>query len=169
MRKTAPEIGIESAPMVIGLGPGFTAGENCHAVIETMRGHRLGRVIWQGEALPNTGIPDNVAGKSSERVLRAPIDGMLTTAVQIGSLVKEGEVLAKIGGKEIRSPFPGVLRGLIKEGMQVQAGMKIGDVDPRSNPEFAYLISDKALAIAGGVLEAILSQPDIRKKVYAAD
>lgn len=169
MRKVPPEIGLESAPMVIGLGPGFTAGKNCHAVIETMRGHGLGRVIWHGEALPNTGIPDSVAGIRSERVLRAPKDGVLAAGVPIGSLVKEGEVLAYIEGEAIRAPFPGVLRGMLKEGLFVKTGTKIGDVDPRSNPEYAHLISDKALAIAGGVLEAILSQPEIRKKVYAPD
>lgn len=169
MRKMPPERDRQTVPLVIGLGPGFTAGENCHAVIETMRGHRLGRVIWQGSALPNTGIPDMVAGKSSERVLRAPVDGLLRARVEIGSRVKAGEILASVEGEDIIAPFQGVMRGLLQNGLSVQAGQKIGDLDPRDEPEYAHLISDKALAIAGGVLEAIFSQEEIRKKLYAPD
>lgn len=169
MRKQPPEIGMESARLVIGLGPGFSAGENCHAVIETMRGHRLGRVIWDGEALPNTGIPDTVAGKSSERVLRAPMDGVLRNVVKIGEQVNKGQVLALVEDVPIDAPFSGVLRGMIQEGLTVTAGMKIGDLDPRNDPEYAWMISDKSLAIAGGVLEAIFSREEIRNQVYASD
>ena len=169
MRKRPPEIGMEAAPLVIGLGPGFSAGANCHAVIETMRGHRLGRVIWDGEALPNTGIPDTIAGKSSERVLRAPMGGLLQNVVQIGEQVKEGDVLAQVGDMPIHAPFSGVLRGMIQEGLMVTAGMKIGDLDPRNDPEYARMISDKSLAIAGGVLEAIFGRQEIRNQVYAPD
>ncbi|MEJ2510064.1 MAG: selenium-dependent molybdenum cofactor biosynthesis protein YqeB [Anaerolineales bacterium] len=169
MRKRPPEIGMEAAPFVVGLGPGFSAGDNCHAVIETMRGHRLGRVIWEGEALPNTGIPDTVAGKSSERVLRAPKGGVLRNEVQIGEQVQKGEIVASVADAPIRAPFSGVLRGMIQEGLTVTPGMKIGDLDPRNDPEYARMISDKSLAIAGGVLEAIFSRKEIRDQVYAPD
>jgi len=169
MLKSPPETGMEAAPMVIGLGPGFYAGQNCHAVIETMRGHRLGRVIWRGEALPNTGIPDMVAGKAEERVLRAPIDGILRAVAQLGTRVRKDELLAYVGPEVVRAKFPGVVRGLLHDGLAVRAGMKIGDLDPRDEPEFARMISDKSLAIGGGVLEAILSKEEIRNKVYAPD
>ena len=169
MLKKPPEISIQGVPLVIGLGPGFSAGKDCHAVIETMRGHLLGRVIWDGSALPNTGIPDAVSGKTSERVLRAPRDGVLMTKVLIGTQVAEGTELASIGDEIIRAPFAGVVRGLLQEGMVVQAGLKIGDLDPRNNPEYSRLISDKSLAIGGGVLEAILTQKEIRNRVYAPD
>ena len=169
MRKLPPEIGMEAAPLVIGLGPGFSAGKNCHAVVETMRGHLLGRVVWQGEALPNTGIPEAVGGKAEERVLRAPQDGVLKNVVGIGSLVREGDALAYVGDAVISAPFDGVLRGMMKDGLTVKSGMKIGDLDPRCNPDYARLISDKSLAIGGGVLEAILTQKNIREKIYAPD
>jgi len=169
MRKLPPEIGKDAAPLVIGLGPGFSAGKNCHAVVETMRGHLLGRVIWEGGALPNTGIPESVWGKAGERVLRAPQDGVLKNTIAIGSVVVEGDVLAYIGETAVLAPFDGVLRGMMQEGLAVKAGMKIGDLDPRGNPDYARLISDKSLAIGGGVLEAILSQTNIREKIYAFD
>lgn len=169
MKKYRPEYRLDIAPIVIGLGPGFKAGANCHAVIETMRGHHLGRVIWEGEAYPNTGIPDAVSGKTSERVVRAPKEGVLTTVAEIGMVVSEGDVLASVGNTEIRAPFAGVVRGLMKGGSFVQPGFKIGDLDPRGNPDYAHMISDKSMAIAGGVLEAILSKEEIRNLVYAPD
>lgn len=169
MRKRSPETGQNAAALVIGLGPGFVAGDNCHAVIETMRGHSLGRVIWQGEAQPNTGVPELVDGKAAERVVRAPVDGVWQTKVEIGDLVNEGDTLGYVGEDFVCAPFPGVVRGLVKEGLLVRKGLKIGDLDPRNQPEYARLISDKALAIAGGVLEAILSQEQLRKRVYAPD
>ena len=169
MRKLPPEIGMEAAPLVIGLGPGFSAGKNCHAVVETIRGHLLGRVIWEGEALPNTGIPEVVEGKAEERVLRAPEDGILKNVVGIGSVVIEGDVVAYVGETAVSAPFDGVLRGMMKDGLAVKSGMKIGDLDPRCNPDYARLISDKSLAIGGGVLEAILTQKNIREKFYAID
>ena len=169
MRKRPPEAGMELAPLVIGLGPGFTAGEDCHAVIETMRGHTLGRVIWEGQAIPDTKLPEAVDGKRGERVLRAPANGIFTAHRQTGDLIREGEVIASVAGKDLLAPFDGALRGLMREGIEVQEGMKIGDLDPRSDPKYAFMVSDKALAIGGGVLEAILSQDAIRSRIYAAD
>ncbi|MCI0396154.1 MAG: EF2563 family selenium-dependent molybdenum hydroxylase system protein [Chloroflexi bacterium] len=148
---------LDQAPLVIALGPGFTAGVDCHAVVETMRGHRLGRVIWQGSAAPNTGTPDLVAGKGAERVLRAPAAGAVTWRYDIGDLVAEGELLGFVAGRPVVAPFAGVLRGLIAPGTEVPAGLKIGDLDARGDVSACFTISDKALAIGGGVLEAILT------------
>ena len=145
------------APFVVALGPGFTAGEDCHAVIETMRGHTLGRVIWQGQAIPNTGTPGIVAGKGAERVLRAPGEGIVHWQFDIGDKVKEGDVLGNVNGAVVTAPFDGVLRGLIAPDTAVTQGMKIGDLDARADPAACFTISDKALAIGGGVLEAILT------------
>ncbi len=147
---------IDDAALVVGLGPGFVAGRNCHAVVETMRGARLGRVLWHGAAAPNTGTPGVVAGHGDERVLRAPSDGYARWCVQIGDVVADGAVLGAVGDDEIRAPFDGVVRGLISESTPVVAGLKIGDVDPRADTDWAQ-ISDKALAVGGGVLEAILT------------
>lgn len=149
------------APLVIALGPGFTAGEDCHAVIETNRGHDLGRVIWQGSAVPNTGQPGSVQGRVGERVLRAPADGTVTPAAAIGDWLAESALIAHVGGHAIRAPFDGVLRGLIHPTVPVRAGMKIGDVDPRGERRYCFTISDKALALGGGVLEAIFSAPQL--------
>lgn len=157
MTKHAPETGLEAAPLVIGLGPGFTAGLDCHAVVETNRGPFLGRVIWQGQALPDTGIPEQVGEKRIERVLRAPVDGELEPSAQIGSVLKQGDLIARVAGRDVRAPFDGVLRGLVQGGLQVRAGTKIGDIDPRGDPRLSWLVSDKALAVAGGVLEAVLT------------
>jgi xanthine dehydrogenase accessory factor len=158
MMKRNPDTRIDQAPLVIGLGPGYTAGVDCHAVIETMRGHRLGRVIWQGPAQPNTGTPGMVAGKGAERVVRAPGAGKVEWRMEIGDLVSEGEVMGWVEGKAVVAPFAGVVRGAIAPGMEVPAGLKIGDVDARGEVGACFTISDKALAIGGGVLEAILSQ-----------
>lgn len=146
----------EWAPVVIGLGPGFTAGVDVHAVVETKRGHYLGRVYYGGTALTNTGTPGLIAGKSAERVVRAPAEGSFCAAAEIGDRVKQGEILGNIEGVPVPAPITGVLRGLINEGVHVAEGMKIGDVDPRDNEDFCRSISDKARAIGGGVLEAIL-------------
>ena len=167
MRKRPPEVGMELAPLVIGLGPGFTAGKDCHAVIETMRGHTLGRVIWEGQTIPDTRLPEAVDGKRGERVLRAPAGGILAAHRQIGDLIQEGELIASVEGEKLLAPFDGALRGLIRDGIEVQAGMKIGDLDPRNDPKYAFMVSDKALSIGGGVLEAILSQDAIRSRIYA--
>lgn len=148
---------IDQAPLVICLGPGFVAGLDCHAVIETMRGHTLGRVIWQGSALPNTGTPGIVAGKGAERVLRAPRDGVVVWSVQIGDQVVAHQTLGVVEGAPVVAPFDGVVRGLIAPGTAVAGGLKIGDVDARASREACFTISDKALSIGGGVLEAILT------------
>ena len=157
MAKRNIDTHIDQALLVVALGPGFTAGVDCHAVVETKRGHRLGRVIWDGAALPNTGTPGMVAGKGKERVLRAPVAGRVDWRLEIGDLVEADELLGVVDGNEIRAPFDGVVRGLIAPGTQVPKGLKIGDVDARGDPSACYLMSDKALAIGGGVLEAILT------------
>ncbi len=144
------------APIVVGVGPGFTAGEDCHAVVETMRGHTLGRVIYTGSALPNTNIPGLIGGFAGERVLRAPADGEFRSVRQIGDLVKAGDIASYVAGEPMVCTIDGVLRGLIADGIPVRKGMKSGDVDPRGNVENCYTVSDKATAVGGGVLEAIL-------------
>ena len=147
---------IGDAPVVIGVGPGFTAGEDCHAVIETMRGHTLGRVIYSGSAIPNTNVPGLIGGFAGERVLRAPADGAFRSVHRIGDLVKAGDVAGYVSGEPMVCTIDGVLRGLIADGIPVRKGMKSGDVDPRGNVENCYTVSDKATAVGGGVLEAIL-------------
>lgn len=147
----------DQAELVIALGPGFTAGVDCHAVIETMRGHTLGRVIWQGAAIPNTGTPGIVAGKGAERVLRAPAEGRVNWRLEIGDLVQAGDLIGSVAGKPITAPFAGVLRGLIAPDTAVTPGLKIGDLDARADVSACFTISEKALAIGGGVLEAILT------------
>ena len=144
------------APIVIALGPGFTAGVDCHAVIETMRGHDLGRMILSGATQMNTGIPGSISGFTTERVLRAPRDGIFTEVRKIGDTVKRGETVAEVDGEPVITLIDGVVRGLLPSGTPVTKGMKSGDVDPRSAVEHCYTVSDKARAIAGGVLEAIL-------------
>ncbi|RLA78834.1 MAG: EF2563 family selenium-dependent molybdenum hydroxylase system protein [Deltaproteobacteria bacterium] len=145
------------APLVIGLGPGFKAGEDVDVVIETNRGHNLGRVIYRGEAEPDTGVPGVIAGVSAERVLRAPADGIFRPVKEIGDLVKAGEVVAWVGESPMKTAIDGVIRGLLREGTRVKKGLKSGDVDPRGQRENCYTISDKARTISGGVLEAILA------------
>jgi xanthine dehydrogenase accessory factor len=147
---------LTDAPAVIALGPGFTAGVDCHAVIETNRGHSLGRAIYEGGAEPDTGRPGRVGGKTRQRILRAPVSGVVEDVIAIATAVTKGQVVARVEGRPVRAGTSGVLRGLVRSGTQVSRGVKIGDVDPRADPAHCYLISDKALAIAGGVLEAIL-------------
>ena len=176
-------------PLHIGLGPGFHAGRNCHAVVETRRSHTLGRVYWDGTTQPDSGQPEG----DPRRVLRAPIDGQIIGYAQIGDLLEEGDLIAEIlphvilseaknllelhrdssqstaaqsDMLRIVSPFPGVLRGLVHPGLQVTAGLKVGDIDPRNEREACFLVSDKALSIGGGVLEAILSKEEIRNKLW---
>jgi len=156
---------INDAPLVIGLGPGFTAGVDCHAVIETNRGHTLGRAIWHGSAEPDTGTPGKVNGKGAERVLRAPADGYVTRQMPIGTSVREGETLAWIGDQPLLAPFDGMLRGLIHESVYVTAGLKIGDLDPRAQTEHCFTISDKSLAVGGGAVEAVLAAPVVRRLI----
>lgn len=147
---------ITDAPVVVALGPGFTAGVDCHAVVETNRGHDLGRVILEGSAEPNTGVPGSVGGESARRVLRAPTEGVFRAARTIGDRVRVGEVVAYTDDAPIRSPLDGVVRGLLHDGLRTHTGMKVGDVDPRGVVSHCFTVSDKALAIAGGVVEAIL-------------
>ena len=147
---------ITDAPVVIGVGPGFTAGEDCHAVVETMRGHTLGRVLYQGSAQPNTGIPGLIGGFAGERVLRAPADGVFHQLLDIGAQVHLGDIAAEVGGVPMACTLDGVLRGILPEGTPVHKGMKAGDIDPRCKVEHCYCASDKALAVGGGVLEAAL-------------
>ena len=144
------------APIVIGVGPGFTAGVDCHAVVETMRGHYLGRVIHSGSAIPNTGIPGLIGGFAGERVLRAPADGTFHRLLEIGQQVKQGQVAATVEGVPMCCTLDGVLRGILADGTPVHKGMKAGDIDPRCAVEHCFCASDKALAVGGGVLEAIL-------------
>lgn len=147
---------IDDARAVIALGPGFQVGVDCHAVVETNRGHNLGRVIWQGSAEPNTGVPGTISGENARRILLAPASGLFREVRHIGELVKAGEVLAYIGDTPVLSRLDGVVRGLLHDGLPVQEGMKIGDVDPRGVVSHCFTISDKSLAVAGGVLEAVL-------------
>jgi xanthine dehydrogenase accessory factor len=146
------------APLVIGLGPGFSAGEDVHIVIETNRGHDLGRLIFKGEAEPNTGIPGDIAGYGIERVLRATADGIFHNVRSIGDRVAPGDVIAEVEGKPVKTVIAGVVRGLLREGIQVTEGLKSGDVDPRAKREACFTISDKARALGGAALEAILYQ-----------
>lgn len=161
-------------PLHIGLGPGFTAGSDCHAVIETRRSHTLGRLYWTGTTQSDSGQPEG----DPRRVLRAPVSGTVIGYKQIGEPCAEGEMLASVasitshelaGGAQthIYSPFKGVLRGLIRPGLKVGQGLKIGDVDARNDVSACYLVSDKALAIGGAVLEAVLSKKEIRALLFA--
>lgn len=166
MMKSAPVPLEVDIPLHIGLGPGFSAGENCHAVIETRRGHTLGRVYWNGSALADSGEPDG----DRRRVLRALHDGTLVSYLNIGDHLEEGQFIAEIepdDGSEnfsVLTPFTGILRGLIRPGTHVLKGMKIGDVDRRNDPAMCTLVSDKSLAVGGGVLEAVLTFEERRKK-----
>jgi len=147
---------ITEAPLVIGLGPGFTAGENVHMAVETNRGHDLGRVMLNGSPEPNTGIPGTIAGFAGERVLRAPCAGIFTSHLDIGALVQKGDVIGHVDGQPVITIIDGVIRGLIRPQTHVKAGLKIGDVDPRGKLAYCNTISEKARALGGSVLEAIL-------------
>jgi len=147
---------MEDAPLVIALGPGFEAGRDAHFVVETNRGHYLGRLITEGSAEPNTGVPGAVAGISVDRVLRAPCEGIWESGCEIGEMVSRGDTLGSVDGQPVKALISGVLRGMIRPCIPVTAGLKIGDIDPRGVREHCFTISEKALAIAGGVLEGIL-------------
>ena len=148
---------ITDAPLVIACGPGFKAGEDCHAVIETQRGHNLGRVIWHGSAATNTGVPGNIGGADAQRVVRAPCAGTMYGRKAIGDIVKPGDIIAQIDKTVVQATIGGVLRGLLHDGVTVSENMKIGDIDPRAEVSYCYSISDKALAVGGGVLEAVFA------------
>lgn len=150
------------APIVIGLGPGFAAGQDVHAVVETKRGHQLGWVIRNGSAEANTGIPEPIDGQTMSRLLTAPADGKLAIRQGIGQRVHAGEVVASVQGRPVEAAISGVVRGLLPDGYMVAGGDTIGDVDPAAEPEYCCTISDRALAVGGGVLAAVLELwPDI--------
>ncbi len=147
---------MDQAPLVIGLGPGFTAGEDVHAVIETKRGHHLGRTIHAGAAAPNTGIPGNIGGHTIKRVYWAEHGGF-TTPHDIGEMIKEGETLGMVNGTPVIAGLSGVIRGLLRDNTPVSTRTKLGDIDPRGTLSYCGEVSDKALAIGGGVLETIIA------------
>jgi len=173
--KAAPSPLPVNVPLHIGLGPGFQAGINCDAAIETRRSHTLGRVYWNGSTQADSGQPEG----DPRRVLRAPVEGMVGTKAKIGEHIEAGQVVASIqvdvatapqrrkdASTQVHSPFAGVLRGLIRDGIHVTKGLKIGDIDPRDDPSACFLVSDKALAIGGAILEAILTRQEIREKLW---
>jgi xanthine dehydrogenase accessory factor len=158
MLKHPSELALDAAPFIIGMGPGFAVGIDCHAVVETKRGHYLGRVYWEGSAQENTGIPDPVAGYDVQRVIRAPVDGVLTEGLPIGAVVELGDPIVRVGDKPVTASFRGALRGLLHDGVSVTRGLKIGDLDPRAERAYCFQVSDKAFAVGGGVLEALFSK-----------
>ena len=149
----------EMAPLTIALGPGFTAGEDVDYVVETKRGHDLGRIIEEGEAFPNTGIPGIIAGAGKERVIHSPAAGVIRNQSKIADLVEKGQVIATVDGTPVYASLTGILRGIIRDGYQVDKGMKIADIDPRKEEKKnCNTISDKARCIAGSVVEILLSE-----------
>jgi xanthine dehydrogenase accessory factor len=156
MAKKTTDTTIGDASLVVGVGPGFSAGENVHAVVESNRGYDLGKVIWRGSAEPYTGVPATVAGYAHARVFRTPAAGQFKAHRQIGDLVEKGETVADVNGIRIDADVGGLIRGMLRDGIQVCAGVKAGDIDPRRERGYCYSVSDKARAIGGGVLEAIL-------------
>ena len=149
---------ISDAPVVIGVGPGFTVGVDCHAVVETKRGHTLGRAFYElgSKAIANTGVPGNIGGYTVERVLRAPCEGVINPKHEIGEIVHAGEIAAMVDDTPLYCKIDGMLRGMLATGIHVTEGMKCGDIDPRGTAADYLRVSDKALSIAGGVLEAIM-------------
>jgi xanthine dehydrogenase accessory factor len=145
------------APRVVAIGPGFCAPVDVHAVVETLRGHNLGRVITDGSAAPDTGVPGDIGGETSNRVVRSPAEGRARFTVSVGDRAEAGQLIGEVGGKPLEAKLSGVVRGLIHPSVRVAAGMKIGDIDPRAVRENCFSISDKSLAIGGGVLEAALA------------
>ena len=156
------------APLTVGLGPGFRAGMDCHAVVETQRGHWLGRVYWQGGASDDSGVPDAMHGHPGERVVRTPAAGVVRRIAAIGDTVRAGVPIAEIDGTPVRAAIDGVVRGLIHDGVAVSKGLKIGDIDPRGLREHCFTISDKALAVGGGALAAILESNQFRRSLNPA-
>ena len=149
---------IDMAPFVIALGPGFRAGVDCHAVVETKRGHNLGRVYYEGSAAPNTGVPGLIAGHAADRVMHAETDGVFYAKARIGDVVKKGDVIGEINSEPVLASIDGLVRGILHDGYPVTKGFKLADIDPRvEEKENCHTISDKARCIAGGVLSAILS------------
>ena len=154
------------APITVALGPGFTAGEDVDAVIETKRGHNLGRVLWEGSAAQNTGIPGIIGGYGKERVIHCPAKGILRNVKKVTDTVSKGETIAVVEPEDgivpVEATLDGILRGLIRDGYPVQVGFKMADIDPRADEYLnCFTISDKARCIAGGVLEAILQKKGV--------
>ena len=147
---------ITDAPIVLALGPGFTAGVDCHGVVETKRGHDLGRLILEGSAIPNTGVPGDIGGFTEERIIRAPADGLFEPLAAIGDRVEKGAPVARVAGAVVCARLTGVVRGMLPAGLAVKQGMKAGDIDPRCEARHCFTVSDKARAIGGGVLEGLL-------------
>ena len=147
---------ITDAETVIGIGPGFTAGQDCHAVVETKRGHTLGRAIYEGSAIPDTGVPGVIGGYGAERVFRSPAAGIFLPEKEIGDIVQKGDVIARVGNVPVTAAISGLIRGMLPAGFPVRERMKAGDIDPRGSSVDFRLISDKSLAVGGGVLEAVL-------------
>ena len=156
LAKVNLDTSLTNAPIVIAVGPGFTAGQDCRAVVETQRGHYLGRVIYEGAAAPNTGVPGNIGGYTVERIIRAPLAGTFHPVHAIGDQVQANEIVAYVDDEPVICQIGGTLRGILPEGTRVHEGMKSGDVDPRCKPEHCLCASDKALSVGGGVLEALL-------------
>ena len=170
-KKNLKRTHVTDAPLVIGVGPGFTAGTDCHVVIETQRGHDLGRVITEGSAVPNTGIPGNIDGYTTERIIRASAFGFFEPVAQIGDYVEKNQIVAYVSSKifssrdafqhsfiksfPVRAQMSGIVRGMLQPGVQVHRMMKAGDIDSRCEISNCFTISDKARAIGGGVLEAV--------------
>ncbi len=155
LKKNPEDINRSKADIVIGLGPGFKAGKNVDAVIETCRGHYLGRAIYEGEPAKNTGKPGEIAGFSEERVIHSDKAGTFTSEREIGEKIGRGEIIGEVAGRPLKTGIEGIIRGLIKPGLEVGPGQKLADIDPRSEREYVNYISDKSLAVGGGVLEAI--------------
>ena len=147
---------INDAPIVIALGPGFEAAKDCHLVIETKRGHFLGKLIYQGSPIANTGIPGEIEGRKEERVIKAPINGKINWICKLGDIVTKDEPVLKIDDTIVRAAFTGCLRGLLMEGIRVHKGMKIGDIDPRKDSNYCTTLSDKSRTLGRAVLEGIL-------------
>lgn len=146
---------IADASFVIGVGPGFFAGKDCHCVIETKRGRSLGQIIWEGSAIPNTGVPGNVGGYTIERLIKAEADGVMEPCVTIGTVVEKGQMVARTGNVPVYAKMSGIVRGMLQSGVQVKKGLKIGDIDARTTRELCDTISDKARIIGDGVVKAI--------------
>jgi xanthine dehydrogenase accessory factor len=147
---------VAEAPLVVALGPGFEAGTDAHLVVETNRGHDLGRIITEGCAAPNTGIPGSIGGFARERVLRAPVPGKLVWDCLLGDLVDKGQVLGRVDGAPVTAEIAGLLRGQIRPNGHVPQGLKLGDIDPRGDLSYLHTISDKGRAIGGAVLECVM-------------
>lgn len=148
---------IGDAGLVIALGPGFSAGADCHRVIETNRGHDLGRIIDSGTAAADTGIPGAIAGETGRRILRAPCEGVFRGRTEIGAFLRRGEIAGEVAGRPVTVEIDGMIRGLIRTGTHVTAGLKLGDIDPRGQQDYCATISEKARTISGSVLECVVA------------